>query len=175
MEKHMSHNAAMAQSKSITNSNQMLPTLKTYLESEEMASLHKPYIPVAKTGPRVETQQFERSRHFTKDKEGSGSPSVSNLEKNKQYLEQLRQLASIRHQKKMAGAQQHSVKTKKNDNNKTASALLRAQTVQNSPPNVLLNGPIQPFNTRSSVPKLPHCNDTRGTALPKQGSHSELE
>ena len=71
---------------------------------------------------RIETQQFERSKQMMK--EAGGPPSATNLEKNKQYLEQLRQLASIRHQKKQAGMKtQLSVQTKKNGGNKAAELI----------------------------------------------------
>ena len=55
---------------------------------------------------------------------------MTNLEKNKQYLEQLRQLALIRHQKKQFEASniQSSIKSKKNK-----TALSSVQSEQASP------------------------------------------
>jgi len=76
-----SQNAQMAQSKSITSSNQILPTLKHYLEAEDNTSSTKVPRSSGLTQKRIETQQFERSKLRIKD--ANATPQMSNLEKNK--------------------------------------------------------------------------------------------
>ena len=125
---------------------------------------------------RGETQQFERSKnHISAGDQIGGTPAMSNLEKNKQYLEKLRQLASIRNQKKQAASimqQPSSIKSKKSNTGK-AAMVHSEQISPNSKVNLQKAGQVNSFNARSSIPKLPTCSETRGVVSALNGQISK--